>query len=185
VTSNVSRATAARIAATAAVVVVAVVLVAGLTRGAQRTASTTSTAAEAWSLPRLDRPGLVRLSDFRGTPLVVDFFASWCTACRDELPELLSVSRQTGRRVHFVGVDSQETGDGLAMARRYGITAWPLARDVDGTDQSGVRDTVLSVAGMPAIAFYDSRGHLVASRLGAVSADTLRALIRQYFGVSL
>jgi thiol-disulfide isomerase/thioredoxin len=175
----------ARALATLAVIAVAVGLVVALTRSARSEVPAAKTSATGWSLPRLDGAGSVHLADFRGKPVVVDFFASWCTACRDELPELLSVSRQAGARVHFVGVDSEENGNGLAMARMYGITAWPLARDVGGTQQSGLRDAVERVAGMPAIAFYDAAGRLVGARLGAVGADTLRGLLQQYYGLSL
>jgi thiol-disulfide isomerase/thioredoxin len=174
-----------RLVAPIAVVLVALGAVYALTRGAQSASPAAVTTASGWALPRLLGDGQLRLSDFRGKPVVVDFFASWCTACRDELPELLRVSRAADGRVAFVGIDSEETGDGLAMARATGITAWPLARDAGGSQQSGLRDAVEGIAGMPVIAFYDAQGRLVASRLGAVTGATLAGLLRQYFGLNV
>ena len=162
-----------------AVAVVAVLLVRGAPAG-----PTVSTTAASWSLPRLEGSGQVSLSQFRGRPLVVDFFASWCTACQAELPEFLSVSRSLSGRVQFAGVDSEENGDGAGMARRSGITAWPLARDVGGSQLSGLRDALETVPGMPITAFYDAQGHVLRVRLGALTADELMAQISSLYGVT-
>lgn len=141
---------------------------------------TASTAPTAWVLPKLIGPGDVRLQDFRGRPVVVNFFASWCTACRGELPELAAVSRQLTGRVAFVGVDSLENGDGVAMARQYAVDSWPLARDVGGTQASGLHDA-LGGQGMPLTAVYDPSGKLVDVVFSAVSGDDLRATLHRLF----
>lgn len=143
-----------------------------------------STAAGSWSLPKLAGSGQVNLAQFRGRPLVLDFFASWCTSCAAELPEFLHVSQSLSGRVQFAGVDSEESGDGLGLARHTGITVWPLARDVGGSQQSGLRDALESVPGMPITAFYDGQGRLVRVRLGALTADELSAQLSELFGVA-
>ncbi len=175
----------ARLLPVVAVIAVAVAVAVALMRGPQQASTSYTVSANGWVLPRLDGKGSLSLGDFRGKPLVVDFFASWCTACRDELPELAAVSRKAGAAVVFVGIDSEENGDGLAMARRYGIAGWPLARDVGGSQESGLRDAVASAPGMPVIAFYDAGGRMVESRLGAVSGDTVAQLLKQHFGVTI
>lgn len=171
-----------RAAVVAVVAAVAAVLVA---RAAQRSVPppATNTSASAWRLPSLDGSGEVTLSSFRGRPLVLDFFATWCTACRGELPEMAAVSSQLRSRVAFAGVDSLESGDGLAMARQYGIAWWPLARDVGGADASGLHDT-LGAAGMPVTAFYAASGRLLDVVEGAMTDTDLRSRITQLFGVS-
>jgi len=173
----------ARLNAAVLVIGVAVGIAVALTRGGSAPAAAYSTSPSAWTLPRLAGGGHAALADFRGRPLVVDFFASWCTACRQELPELLGVSRSTGGQVTFVGVDSEENGNGLALAQETGITTWPLVRDVGGSQQSGLRDALESIPGMPITAFYDSHGHLLTVRLGALSADALRAQLHQLYGI--
>jgi cytochrome c biogenesis protein CcmG/thiol:disulfide interchange protein DsbE len=137
-----------------------------------------------WELPRLDGPGLVRLADFKGKPLVVNFFASWCTPCRAELPVLSAMATQLGDRVRFAGVDSEETGDGLAMARQYGIHTWPIAQDVGGRSNSGLHDA-LGAMGMPVTAFYDAQGKLLGVKLGSFVHDSLRDRLNQLYGLGI
>jgi cytochrome c biogenesis protein CcmG/thiol:disulfide interchange protein DsbE len=137
-----------------------------------------------WELPRLDGPGLVKLADLRGKPVVVNFFASWCTPCRAELPVLSAMATQLGDRVRFVGVDSEESGDGLGMARQFGIQAWPLAQDVGGRSNSGLHDR-LGAMGMPVTAFYDAQGKLLGVKLGSFVHDSLRDRLNQLYGLGI
>jgi thiol-disulfide isomerase/thioredoxin len=173
-----------RTAVAVAVAGVVALLVIVVTRTTAAPEPATSTSTTAWTLSRLQGSGTVSLADFRGQPLVVDFFASWCTPCRSELPEFLAVSRQLGGRVAFVGVDSEENGDGPAFARQTGITAWPLARDTGGSQQSGLRDALATIPGMPVTAFYDASGALRDVRLGALTGDALATQLRELFGLS-
>src|SRR5687768_6208379 len=48
--------------------------------------------------------GLGALTDYRGKPLVVNFFGSWCVPCRKEMPALESVFKAVGDKVAFVGL---------------------------------------------------------------------------------
>ena len=61
-----------------------------------------------FDLPALDRKGRVTLTEFRGKPVVVNFFASWCTACVFELPGFAKVSEELKGDVTFVGVNALE-----------------------------------------------------------------------------
>lgn len=143
----------------------------------------TSTSAHGWVLPRLEGSGTVSLAQFRGHPTVVVLFASWCSACRDELPVVRQTSAALGDRVTFVGVDSEESGDGLAMARQFGIDSWPLARDIGGANVSGLHDS-LGVVGMPGTAFYDSRGSLVDVHIGGMTKADLDAELTRLYGIT-
>jgi cytochrome c biogenesis protein CcmG/thiol:disulfide interchange protein DsbE len=169
----------------AAVLAVAVIATLVVVRAQSQNAPppATRTSATAWRLPSLVGGGEVSLAGLRGHPAVVDFFASWCTACRGELPGFAVLSEQLRGQVTFVGVDSEENGDGLAMARQLGIGAWPLARDVGGTQASGLHDA-LGARGMPLTAFYDRSGRLLAVVVGAISEDDLGGRLRALYGVS-
>jgi len=176
--------------AVAALVVLAGLIVAGivvLSRGRAGETTTApgglvvSTAPAGWVLPSLTGTDTIALTSFRGKPVVVNFFASWCTECRSELPVFATVSGELRGRVTFVGVNSLETGDGLAMARQFGIGWWPLAADTGGANSSGLHDA-LGGQGMPMTAFYDSTGKLLTVHLGAYNESELRAALRTQVG---
>jgi thiol-disulfide isomerase/thioredoxin len=179
-----------RTVALAVLVVAAVTTVAIIATQAQshRTRSAhapgISTDPTAWSLPALNGDGTVALAQFRGRPVVVNFFASWCSACDFELPGFAAVSRQLERRVHFVGVNALETGDPTYMPRRHHLSWWPLARDVGGAHDSGLHDALRGGNTMPITAFYDARGHLVEVERAALPEPALRADLHQLFGIT-
>ncbi len=68
----------------------------------------------------------------RGQPMVVNFWASWCGPCRDEMPVLQSTWEEYGGEVLFVGVDTQETdksyAPSLALMDEFGLT-YPSGKD--------------------------------------------------------
>lgn len=167
-----------------ALALVGVAVLAGLAVISTKDGESGSTAVEAWDLPRLGGEGKVRLADFRGAPVVANFFASWCTACEFELPGFSKVSRELEGRVAFVGINSLDGGRGLDMARRFDIDWWPLARDIGGGDGSGLHDA-LGGRGMPITAFYDAGGKLVDFAGGALSEPALRARLRSLYGVEV
>lgn len=173
------------IAAPLALIALAILVVSLLARGGETTTSTlpTSTDRNAFVLPRLKGAGFVRLADFRGMPLVVNFYASWCTPCRGELPGFARVADQFRGRVAFLFVNSQETGDGLAMAHELGVDTHPLARDVGGAHNSGLHDGLAVNVSMPTTVFYDAGGSIRYVSPGALPEETLRAKLRSLFGV--
>lgn len=169
------------------VIAVAVVIaaVAFLVTRTEPAPSTTSFDTAAWSLPRLNGSGQVTLAQFGGRPLVLDFFASWCTSCNEELPVFASTAQALQGRVAFAGVDSEETGDGLAFARQTGVGDWVLARDLGGRESSGLRDALDATPGMPVTAFYDANGKLLHVQLGALSVDQLRSQLASLYHLTL
>ena len=123
------------------------------------------TAAEAWDLPALDEDanpgGRVRLADFAGTPTVVNFFASWCDQCDEELPDFRETALALEGQVDFVFVNSNETGNWRPMAERNDIEQFPLVQDIRGTQRNGLYRSLRGTGGMPMTAFYDAQGNLV------------------------
>ena len=84
----------------------------------------------------------------------------------------------------FIGVNSLETGNGPAMAERFGLASsgFVLARDV-GPGSDAYHDAI-GARGMPATAFYDRQGHLLRVDQGGLSESALRADLTQLYGVS-
>lgn len=141
------------------------------------------TTAEGWDLPQLDGPGRVALADFRGTPTVAAFFASWCEVCEHEIPEYLAVSRQVGEAVDFVGIDTQDGGRGLGDAEKWGIAGeWPLAEDIGNSNGSGLSTGSFGMRGSPMTVFYDEDGLVVHVQRGGLSGTQLLSAMEQFFG---
>lgn len=173
---------------TTAVAAVAVLLLGGVATLAVRSARTTaqdSTTPAAFDLPALHGNERIRLAAFHGEPTVVNFFASWCTACDAELPGFAAVSQQLRGRVNFVGVNALETGDRDVMVDRHGIGWWPLAHDVGGANGSGLHDALGGGNSMPLTAFYSADGTLLAVERTALPEEALRAELARLYGITM
>jgi thiol-disulfide isomerase/thioredoxin len=167
------------------IAIFAAVVTFALAGGSGRDTTAADTTTTGFDLPRIEGSGRVRLADFHGTPTVVNFFASWCTACDAELPGFSKVSRELRGDVAFVGVNSLETGDPLFMPRRHDIEWWPLAADVGGRTGSGLHDALCQCPGMPITAFYDATGELLGVDVGALPEPALRERLRELYGIAV
>jgi cytochrome c biogenesis protein CcmG, thiol:disulfide interchange protein DsbE len=141
-----------------------------------------------FDLPALEGTGRVRLADFEGRPVVVNFFASWCEPCKKELPEFTAAARQLAGKVTFVGVNSKEitAPAGIALARSMGLAdaGITLARDV-GPGNTALHDRYEVRNAMPITAFYDADGNLKYVAPGQLTKEKLSARLQEFFGVTL
>jgi thiol-disulfide isomerase/thioredoxin len=112
------------------------------------------------------------VADYAGTPMVVNFFASWCVPCVREMPAFEQVHQDLGDQVAFVGVNVQDSEtEGQAIVDDTGIT-YDVGRDPDGS-------LLASFGGvaMPTTVLVDADGTIVRVLSGATSAEELRAAI--------
>lgn len=119
------------------------------------------------------------LADFRGRPVVLNFWASWCPACVAELPDFQQVHSELGDEVVFIGVNMQEVDRGAAEAliARSGVT-FLLADDPDGAIFRSFNGF-----GMPTSVFITADGVVADTHSGVIVAEDLRTKIRDEFGV--
>lgn len=141
--------------------------------GAPQSARVRPTPAPTFALPALAQPSLtVTPADIAGRPAVVNFWASWCTPCRREMPAMQSVASELGPGVAFLGIDEQDLrGDGLAFLHRTRV-AYPVASDTNG---ASAKD--FGVRGLPTTIFVDSRGRIVGRYGGPLDRATLRRFV--------
>jgi thiol-disulfide isomerase/thioredoxin len=79
--------------------------------------------------------GLLDLANLRGKPIWVNFTASWCPTCRDELPLMERIGRQLGGDLAIVVIDVREDEDTVAsLATELALTL-PVGMDMDGQAQ--------------------------------------------------
>jgi cytochrome c biogenesis protein CcmG/thiol:disulfide interchange protein DsbE len=108
----------------------------------------------------------------RGTPVVVNFWASWCPPCREETPDLVAAHRRWGDRVQFIGVDlSDDRAGATSFIGEYGV---PYPSVFDPTNAIAVSYGLFSP---PATLFFDANGTLVETVPGQISAQDLEANI--------
>src|SRR6266487_398779 len=166
-TSRMTKATC--IGAALAIAVITVISLTGNGAGAR---PRTPPAARNFSLPALGHPGQrVSLAAFAGRPVIINFFASWCTPCQRETPALARFYRQSGGRVAIIGVDSNDQARAAmrfvhAAGVRYPVGVDPLPASTTSS---------YGVIALPQTFFLNAQHRIVKRVFGAVTLKELSA----------
>lgn len=114
------------------------------------------------------------LSSFKGKPVIVNFWASWCEPCQQETPLLQQqwVNSLQAKGVVLIGIDGGEpSSDGAKFLQKYGVTYTNVADSV-GVGTS-VGDT-FGITARPETYFIDGNGKVVARWIGGLSTNGLQ-----------
>jgi cytochrome c biogenesis protein CcmG, thiol:disulfide interchange protein DsbE len=118
-----------------------------------------------------------RIASLRGYPVVVNVWASWCGPCRFEFPTLQKLSARYGKRVAFLGINSEDSDAAAATFLSEEPVPYPSYTDPD----KDLADSIGASLGLPDTAFYDADGKLVYLKQGPYSEDSeLEADVRRY-----
>lgn len=113
---------------------------------------------------------LVRLSELRGRPVLLNFWASWCPPCRKEMPDLQQFHRQYGEVIRLIGIDwGEDKRDVEAFLQRFGITYPNLM------DQDGKVFVLYQLTGLPTSFWIDEQGIIRGLWLGAMKTEDMVA----------
>ena len=119
----------------------------------------------------------VKLSDYLGHPVVLNFFASWCVPCKTELPEFATISKSDLGKVQFIGVDENDTRTaGASILHQTGV-GYPAL-----FDGSGQLELPYHLIGLPTTLFIDSKGVVVEEVAGQITPAMLSADIAKILG---
>ena len=115
----------------------------------------------------------VKLSDFRGKPVVLNFWASWCPPCKAEMPDFQKEFEAQGSNVQFLMVNltdgQQETvASAHAYVAQQGYT-FPVYYD---TATQAAR--AYGIRSIPTTFFIDAEGYVVGQLTGKISSETLQ-----------
>ena len=114
----------------------------------------------------------VHLSDFRGKPVVLNFWASWCGPCKSEMPDFESAYQTLGQDVHFLMINQTGGRETLETAQEFlaqsGYT-FPVYFD---TELSA--SMAYGVSAIPTTFFIDAEGYPVVYAQGALSGQHLQ-----------
>ena len=115
----------------------------------------------------------VKLSDYLGKPVILNFWASWCPPCKMEMPDFDAVCKETGNEYQFMmvnltdgGRETVETAQSFIEEQGYGFPVF-FDTDIDAA-------TKYNTYSIPATYFIDADGYLTAYAQGAIDAQTLR-----------
>jgi cytochrome c biogenesis protein CcmG/thiol:disulfide interchange protein DsbE len=118
-----------------------------------------------------------RIAALRGYPVVANVWASWCGPCRFEFPVLQKLSARYGKRVAFLGIDSQDSDDAARTFLAEAPLSYPSYTDPD----EKIANALGASLGLPDTAFYDRDGKLLYLKQGPYAHDSeLEADVRRY-----
>ena len=114
---------------------------------------------------------VVRLADFVGKPVILNFWASWCGPCKGEMPDFQDAYEKYGDEIHFIMLNctiSDANEDAKALITDNGYT-FPVYFDTTGEASYSY-----GASSIPMTFFIDAAGDLVTYGRGALSADLLQ-----------
>ncbi len=121
---------------------------------------------------------VVKLSDFRGQPVILNFFASWCLPCMAEMPLIQEAHLQAETKGYAVlGIAVQDSRQAIrSLSESMGLT-FPVV--FDGDNSVGL---AYEVIGPPATFFIDSTGKIVSSVVGVMDREELEDEVKKLAG---
>ncbi|HEX6264031.1 MAG TPA: TlpA disulfide reductase family protein [Actinomycetota bacterium] len=130
------------------------------------------------TLPTMDADTFERLlSQLEGTPVLVNFWGSWCPPCKDEMPRLVAAHDEFGDRVQFLGVDIMDNReDAKVFMEEYGMT-FPSVFDVPD-----VIKTSLGQFGQPTTVFFRADGSFEFAYAGPIEENILAKHLERIAG---
>jgi cytochrome c biogenesis protein CcmG/thiol:disulfide interchange protein DsbE len=138
------------------------------------------------SAPAVGRPAIpfelkslegrpVGLTMFQGKPLVMNFFASWCDPCREEMPLINEIAANGSKLGYSVlGVAVEDSRAAVSEYAQQAKLIFPIALDLNNTVKRAYR-----IYGPPATFFIDSHGIIRDVVLGPITAERARDGLRQ------
>jgi len=119
---------------------------------------------------------LISLRALKGTPLVINFWASWCVPCRQEAPALAAAAERTSGRAQFVGVDIQDTESAARAYEADVKSPYPVGPPFHGSYHD------FGVTAPPETYFVDRHGTVQSRVIGPVDAQQLDVYMAAILG---
>jgi cytochrome c biogenesis protein CcmG/thiol:disulfide interchange protein DsbE len=112
----------------------------------------------------------VRLSDYLGRPVIVNFWASWCGPCRDEFPQFVTARRDhAAEGLEVLGVIHDDNAQAAADFAASEKAGWPMLMDAG----DAIWNAYIVPVGVPATFFIDRAGIVRATSFGPVTPTGL------------
>lgn len=117
------------------------------------------------------------LSQWRGRVLVVNFWATWCAPCREEIPGFIRLQEKyRDRGLQFVGIAIDQRDKVQAFAREFGMNYPVLLGGIDSIEMS--RQAGNRVGALPFTVIFDRNGQIIGRELGGLKESKLEGTIK-------
>ncbi|MGE0600614.1 MAG: TlpA family protein disulfide reductase [Dehalococcoidia bacterium] len=114
----------------------------------------------------------IRLEDFRGRPVLINFWATWCVPCRKETPDLVALQAEWGDTAQILGVNYSEPADvAQEFATDFSVN-YPTPLDTYGEVTGSYK-----LRGLPETFFLDEQGVIRDHRIGQLDPDVARCIV--------
>lgn len=123
-----------------------------------------------FALPRYPDRKVISISDYKGKPMFINFWASWCDPCKQETPDLVKAYAKYGSKVNFIGVNltsADSVADATKFINQYGIKYTVLL------DTAGQVAKQYGIVGIPTSVFVDREGKITTIYMGAIPTQVL------------
>ena len=118
----------------------------------------------------------IDLKEFRGKPVVINFWATWCNPCWQEHPTLVANARMLQPNVQFLGVVFQDEESKIMNFLNERGSAYPTL-----VDEKGKTAIAYGVGGVPETYFLDANGKIVAKYEGPMTPDILQSYVAKTY----
>ena len=120
------------------------------------------------------------LAQYKGKPMVVYFWATWCKSCKQEVPELIALHKKYGTKMHVIGIAIDNTDKVRQFAQDNQINYKLLLGSNDAIALS--KQLGNSVGGLPFAVVVDAKGRIVKTLLGETPPGKFEELVRPLIG---
>lgn len=132
--------------------------------------------ARNFELPVLGGDKEFSLKEFSGKPVILNFWASWCAPCKDELPILEKTFNQyAGENVEFIGINIMDNkDDALSLVETYDLSYLNLY------DENGDVSQMYGVTALPVTVFINRNGKIIRKKFGPFVGKEGEAIFKSY-----
>lgn len=120
----------------------------------------------------------IKLSDFAGKAVVIDFWAAWCPFCVEELPELEKIHQETKDDVVFLGIHRTDSGESIERGKEFADDKGVTYTLVQDPTKDIYKMATKGLDAMPTAVYIDKNGIVQEIKLGPKTEDDIRNAVQ-------